>query len=299
MNIETLRYITQVIEEQSITKVSEKMHISQSALSQHIKATENNLNTQILNRTNRGITPTINGEILYRHAKNIIDCYDAMLEELKGFQDSLARIQIFANPLFSSYALPCTIFDLQRKFPSINLDMLVLPSHMVEQKIISGDGDIGFINGQPQNKSLISRSVMKDPIHLVSEISYPIENTIQFEQLQRIPLIMSSGQSVTRMNINNALSLKGVDISRLNIKYHMDTIESVKLSVMNKLGLSFLPYSSIKKELYLKQLKIIDVPEVEIFNEFYLILNKRFISKNSVLNEVILYLQGILADTLC
>ncbi|HBZ40883.1 MAG TPA: hypothetical protein DEO50_03150 [Erysipelotrichaceae bacterium] len=299
MNIETLRYITQIIEEKSITKVSEKMHISQSALSQHIKTIESNLNTQIVNRTNRGITATESGEILYRHAKNIIDCYDALLEELQGSQDSLARIRIFANPLFSSYALPCTLFDLQEKFPAINLDMLVLPSHMVEQKIISGEGDIGFINGKPHDQSLLAKVVMKDPIHLVAQIDFPIDESIPLIQLQRIPLIMSSGRSVTRMNIDNALSLKGIDLSRLNIKYHMDTIESVKLSVMNKHGLSFLPYSSIKKELYLKQLKIIDVSEVEIYNEFYLILNKRFISKNSALNEVTLYLQEILADTLC
>ena len=110
---------------------------------------------------------------------------------------------------------------------------------------------------------------------------------------------MSSGRSVTRDTIDEGLRRNNVRIEKLTIKHHMDTIESVKLSVLNGYGLSFLPYSSIKKELYLKQLRIIELKDVSIANEFYLILNKQFIAKNKPLNEVVEYLKNVLSDTLC
>ena len=150
MNIETLQLIAQIIEEKSISKVAENEHISQSALSQHIKNVESKFNTKLFERTNRGIIPTVSGEIFYRHAKNIVDCYDSLINELSTNKNDITNIKIFANPLFSSYALPCTLFDLQMHFPDIHIDMIVLPSLIVEQKIISGEGDIGFINGKPQ-----------------------------------------------------------------------------------------------------------------------------------------------------
>lgn len=299
MNIETLQLIAQIIEERSVSKVAENEHISQSALSQHIKNVESKFNTKLFERTNRGIIPTISGEIFYRHAKNIVDCYDSLINELSNTQNYITKVKIFANPSFSSYALPCTLFDLQMHFPDIHIDMIVLPSLIVEQKIISGEGDIGFINGKPQNTQIWNKPILIDPIYLVAKQDYNIELKLNNSKLLNYPLIMSSGRSITRDNINSGLSKCGVNLSNLNIKYHMDTIESVKLSVLNGYGLSFLPYSSIKKELYNKQIKVIELENLSISNEFYLILNKQFIAKNNTLNEVINYLQNVLSDTLC
>lgn len=299
MNIETLRLISQVIESRSITKVAERENISQSALSQHIKSIELRLGVQLFDRTNRGLIPTVEGETFYRYAKNIVDCYHSLLREFEENKRNFTKVTFYANPLFSSYALPCTLFDLQTHFPEINMDMIVLPSLLVEQKILSGEGDIGFINGKPQSMQLWSQSVLVDPIHLVVKYDSVLPDRILPNDLYIYPLIMSSGRSVTRDTIDEGLRRNNVRIEKLIIKHHMDTIESVKLSVLNGYGLSFLPYSSIKKELYLKQLRIIELKDVSIANEFYLILNKQFIAKNKPLNEVVEYLKNVLSDTLC
>ena len=299
MNIETLRLISQIIESRSITKVAERENISQSALSQHIKSIESRLGVQLFDRTNRGLIPTVEGETFYRYAKNIVDCYHSLLREFEENKRNFTKLTIYANPLFSSYALPCTLFDLQTHFPEINMDMIVLPSLLVEQKILSGEGDIGFINGKPQSTQLWSQSVLVDPIHLVVKYDSVLPEQILPNDLYLFPLIMSSGRSVTRDTIDEGLRRNNVRIEKLTIKHHMDTIESVKLSVLNGYGLSFLPYSSIKKELYLKQLRIIELKDVSIANEFYLILNKQFIAKNKPLNDVVEYLKNVLSDTLC
>ena len=299
MNIETLRLISQIIESRSITKVAERENISQSALSQHIKSIESRLGVQLFDRTNRGLIPTVEGETFYRYAKNIVDCYHSLLREFEENKRNFTKLTIYANPLFSSYALPCTLFDLQTHFPEINMDMIVLPSLLVEQKILSGEGDIGFINGKPQSTQLWSQSVLVDPIHLVVKYDSVLPEQILPNDLYLFPLIMSSGRSVTRDTIDEGLRRNNVRIEKLTIKHHMDTIESVKLSVLNGYCLSFLPYSSIKKELYLKQLRIIELKDVSIANEFYLILNKQFIAKNKPLNEVVEYLKNVLSDTLC
>lgn len=299
MNIETLRLISQIIESRSITKVAERENISQSALSQHIKSIELRLGVQLFDRSNRGLIPTVEGETFYRYAKNIVDCYHSLLREFEENKRNFTKVTIYANPLFSSYALPCTLFDLQTHFPEINMDMIVLPSLLVEQKILSGEGDIGFINGKPQSMQLWSQSVLVDPIHLVVKYDSVLPDRILPNDLYLYPLIMSSGRSVTRDTIDEGLRRNNVRIEKLTIKHHMDTIESVKLSVLNGYGLSFLPYSSIKKELYLKQLRIIELKDVSIANEFYLILNKQFIAKNKPLNEVVEYLKNVLSDTLC
>ena len=43
------------------------------------------------------------------------------------------------------------------------------------------------------------------------------------------------------------------------VLYNMDSTESVKSSVVGRYGMAFLPYISVKKELYIEQLKIVEV----------------------------------------
>lgn len=298
MKIDALKYFVQIIEERNISKVAELNHISQSALSQSIKSIETELDKELVIRSNKGITPTKDGEIFYRHAKNINECYNSMLIELTH-KSKLNKISIYSHPLFSNYSLPCTLFECQRNMPEIEIDMFALPSDLVEQKIISGEGDIGFINGKPHHNLLTSSVALKDQIHLVAHFDYDIPNEVNPQDLINFIFVMSSGQSMTKNNIEDQLKTHHINISDLSVKYHMDSIESVKLSVLNQYGISFLPYSCIKKELYLKQIKIVPIKNCSIFNETHMITNRVLTEKNTELNNIIQYLQSILNDSLC
>lgn len=299
MNIDTLRLIVQILEVGKIRTVAEANHISQSALSQHIKNFEQHLSMPLIKRSNKGIEVTAQGEIFYRHSKNIVECYDAMLLELKQEINTRKQIRIFSNPLFSNYAFPCTLLDLQKHFPLEHLQMATLPSYQVEQKILIGEGDIGFVNGQVSNPHLTSRKVLEDPIYFVAQFDQDIKSSLTQDEFYHTDLIMSSGYSVTKSNIEHALVSKGIDLRRLKIRTHMDTIESIKLSVQNGLGCSFLPYSAIKKELYLKKFKIVELPWLEIHNDFYLILNPHSVAEYPNLKALATYLISILDSTLC
>ncbi len=65
------------------------------------------------------------------------------------------------------------------------------------------------------------------------------------------------------------LGKNGILISQLHIPYTLESTESIKLSAINGFGLAFLPYMAIKKELYNKQLRIIECPCLEFDNEYY------------------------------
>ena len=79
VQIEKLKYFVAVVESGSINKTAEKLHISQQALSQMIHNIEKELNMQLLNRTNKGVFLTKDGERLYDSAEKILDIWDAFL----------------------------------------------------------------------------------------------------------------------------------------------------------------------------------------------------------------------------
>ena len=69
INLNLLKYFYEVVNIGNITKASEKLLVSQPAITKAIKELENELNTTLLERSKKGVIPTEEGQILYEHIK--------------------------------------------------------------------------------------------------------------------------------------------------------------------------------------------------------------------------------------
>lgn len=299
MNIDNLRMFIQIVSLGSISKAAGQMHISQSALSQQVKALENLLNCSLLERSNKGVRPTPAGEIVYKYALQITSTYDKMLKDINLLDGETRTLNILATSVVCSYALPCTLYHIKKNYPTFVLEMTALPSYLVEEQLLAGRGDIGFTVGPPQLSGLEGKKVISDRIHLVAAKDGPIPNHITTDELMSFPLLMLPKNHRSRTLLEDYLTQMGIDVSNLKILYNLDSIESLKLSAINGYGLAFLPYMTIKKELYNKQLRIIHLEKFELEHEFYAIRPKQTSKVSSELSELISYIEKILTDTIC
>jgi hypothetical protein len=93
--IEKLRLFLVIIEEGSLRRAAERLHISQSAVTRQIQLLEHDLGGQILERASSGVRPTIGGQTLARKARGLLaDCFD-------GFCKS--RLASFSELLFGAW----------------------------------------------------------------------------------------------------------------------------------------------------------------------------------------------------
>ena len=72
INLNLLKYFYEVVKEKNITKAAEKLYITQPAMTRAIKDLESQLNTKLLDRTQKGVIPTPEGLILFEHIENIL-----------------------------------------------------------------------------------------------------------------------------------------------------------------------------------------------------------------------------------
>lgn len=299
MNIDNLRIFIQIASLGSISKAAEQMHISQSALSQQIKALENLLNCTLLERSNKGVRLTSAGEIVHKYALQITATYDKMLKDINLLDWETKTLNILATPIICSYALPCTLYHVKKNYPTFVLEMTALPSDQVEEQIASGHGDIGFILGPSKRHDLLGKKVLSDRIYLVAAKDSPVPKQITPEQLISYPLLMLPKAHRTRTLLEKYLTQMGIDLANLKILYNLDSTESIKLSAINGYGLAFLPYMTIKKELYNKQLRIVQLENFELEHNYYAIRPQHAGQINSELSGLINYIEKILADTIC
>jgi DNA-binding transcriptional LysR family regulator len=298
MHIECFQYFNEVAFTKSISKVANSSHISQSALSQQIQKLEDSLGYKLLERSNRGVELTEEGKIVQKYGENMIRTYNKMLEDLKDLYKSNGTIRIDSCYTIATYALPCSMYSIKEKFPHHNYKLTTNFSNDVEQNILNDICDLGFIYGKPKDSSLEYFKVGIDRLMLVScpKLNNPAE--IQSEELTKYSIIMLADKLEIEEKLDKYLKTIGHCFKELNIVFDLDSIESVKSLVLNGNSMSFLPYVSIKKELYTKQLKETAVNGLGMTYEVYLVNKKSAYDDNSV-KEFIEYFKKVGKNSFC
>lgn len=283
MNIEGLKLFNEVASRGSISKVAEITHFSQPAISQQIKRLEESLGYDLFTRSNKGVQLTEAGVIVHKHAKSIVRAYENLLEDLSIIEDSFKIIRLNCTPIISAYAMPCTVYSINSKISTpmpLKIELYTGHSDEVETNIINDTFDLGIIIARPKDRTLAADLLTTDALIPVAATSYNIDENISVEKLLRADLILPSKKFRIREQISGWFSGKGFELSGLKVVSEMDEIESIKSTVVNGFGVSFLPYLSIKKELYTKQLKRLNVEGFDLNYEVYLIY------KESNLNDI-------------
>lgn len=298
MHIEYLKYFFEVASVKSISKVANSCHISQPALSQQIQRLEDSLGFKLLERSNKGVELTEAGQIVEKYAKNLIKSYDNMVEDLAAISKRNCTMRIEACPTMATYALPCTVYKIKEEYPNYNYCLISSVSEEVEHDVLIDACDVGFVQGIPSDQDLISSKVGTDRMVLVASSDYIIKSEITLDELIRYPLVMMHEKYQCRKQFNEMLKERGFDLEKLNVLFSLDSTESVKSSVLKGHGLSLLPYISIKKELYNKQLKEIKVTDFEMVYDIYIIY-KRDKGMNKGTKDFIQFLKKIGEKSFC
>ncbi|WP_349948691.1 LysR family transcriptional regulator [Lacrimispora sp. BS-2] len=299
MNIHNLKMFIKIVESGSISKTAELMNISQSALSQQLRVMEQELNTRLFERNYQGVIPTNIGMIVYNRALEILSSYDRMLVDISNAQNQNKTIHILASPCVYSYALPCTFYHVKNKYPEFTLNMEMMSSKIIEEKVSKGFADMGIIIGRPKDKNLRAKKVFSDRVFLVAGEKMKVPSQLDCQDLYHYPLLMLMKAQKTRQVLDKMLNKNGILINQLHIPYTLESTESIKLSAINGFGLAFLPYMAIKKEIYNKQLRIIECPWLEFDNEYYSIKNAVSVPLNHESSKLIKYIEAILKETIC
>ncbi len=276
MNLNALEYFREVVEAKSISKVAVSKHISQSALSQNIQKLEDEIGFQLLERSNKGVEPTEAGRILFTYSGTILRIYKKMQEELESLTHSTEHIRINGYLSLVDYSLPCVLYKIKKKFPKYTFEMHAKGNSESITDLINELTDMCFVTEEPCDNRLEYEKIGKERIVLVANYSARIPDVIDVKDLAKYEMVLLD---------DNALSISAVlkhELKKINMKmeelpimFKVDSIPAAISSVSNSLGICFLPYMSVKKELYEKRFKLVEVENMNPDYDIYLVTRHR------------------------
>lgn len=299
MQLEHVVLFSKIAVEKSISKVAAANHISQPALSQQMQRLEEEVGLRLFERSNRGIELTDAGRVMQKYAHQLIRSYDSFREEIDNLQHNSGTYRIAATSVAGNYTLPCTLFKLKNKFPKFQFSLTSMPSREVVRQVLEDRADVGFVVGNVEEPELVCKKAFSDVIHLVAAKDYRVKDQITIEALEKHPLIMLNENFSSYRLLLDQIKNLGYDIEDFQVLYHLDSTESVKASVIGKYGMAFLPHMAVKKELYLKQLKIIEADNLHLVYDVSMIYKTKETSSSDLIRNVTKYFERIVNSSIC
>ena len=290
MHIDSLNYFFQVANSNSISTVAKNAHISQSALSQQISKLENNLNVQLFNRTNKGVSLTSEGEILFKYAESILSSYNKMQEELLNSVNKKKYVSIESVESIGLTLLPMAISKLKKNFSSytINLNTIDCCS---KANLSSNLCDIFICYTKPENANgLTTKLIGYDEILLVAGKNFQVPS-IKKDDIFDLPLILSSDKTCLKTLICNEFNYDNKILDSSNILYSTNSYFSALKGVSSSKAATFIPASIYNNYHSIPDIKIINIHDLSIklpiyisyFDSFYKINSEFVKSLKSIL----------------
>ena len=270
-----LKVFDTVAKRLNFTKAANELNITQPAVTKHIKEIELNLNIKLFERNGTKIKLTKAGEILLKYTEEIFSVYQKMEFEIGQLQEKQKGIlRLGASTTIAQYVLPPILAEFRKRFPEIQLSLVIQNSERIEELLGNHKIDVGLIEAQIKNRTFHYFPFMKDEIVLVSRQNHSIftKNNIKLDDLKNIPLVFREPGSGTLETIDLALKSKNIKLNELNIEIQLGSTESIKSYVLHSDALAFLSIQSILQELKNQTLTIIDIKNLVIERNFNFII---------------------------
>jgi LysR family transcriptional regulator for metE and metH len=177
MEIRHLRLIKAIVEEGSITKAIDKLHLTQSALSHQLKEAEYQVGTKLFLRTNKKLTLTKAGEKIYGIANEILDKLSETELQIKQMvYGEFGEIRI-STECFSSYHwLPSVLKQFHHLYPNVELKIVTEATHYPLQKLLDNVIDIGIVSDQIKDDKIKYLELFQDEVLMVVSENHPWTN---------------------------------------------------------------------------------------------------------------------------
>ncbi|MGN1344964.1 MAG: LysR family transcriptional regulator [Traorella sp.] len=193
INFQTIEIILTIQKCNSISKAAKELYISEPALSKQIKRYEESLGYPLIIRNSNGCTLSEEGKLLAERGIEIIKLRDKMLNDMDLLNSQSAQVKkhlkfgianCYSETLLSSF-MPSFI----KKYPNINVELLINKTDILEKMCIDGDVDIILTQKDYCDPRLESTSLIKEETVIYLPYDYCKDNNLKpFIESGSIPL---------------------------------------------------------------------------------------------------------------
>lgn len=240
MSLRALRTLLAVARSGSLARAAETVGLTQSAVSLHVKALEDEFGVQLFDRSRRRLRFTEAGRILLARAEEVVALYDRIPEALSDERALVGRLRLGAVQSALNGPIPEALATLRRAHPGLRVYVASGLSAALAMRVAEGDLDVAVTSEpvRPHPPDLVWRTLYEDRFWLVAPPGRQDRNMTAL--LAELPFIRFDAQAWAGRMIAGELKRLGIDVRE---EMALDDQQTIIRMAANGLGVAVVALS--------------------------------------------------------
>ncbi|KWX81256.1 LysR family transcriptional regulator [Paenibacillus riograndensis] len=274
MNFHQLHIFYTVSERGSFSAAAQTLHMTQPAVTMQVQALEDYFGAKLFDRSSKKIMLSEAGRTLLPFALRSIQLMRETDQAMAAFTHMLeGRLLLGASLTIGEYVLPRLLGPFGKAYPHISIMMKVMNTSQLLEEIHKHQLNFGLIEAPVSHPDMMIEPVMGDELKLIVPREHPLagKDEVTLAEALEHPFVLREQGSGTRRVMEEQLLVKGLDPGAMRVVMELGSTGAVKSAVEAGLGLTIISTSSVKHEVALGLLKIVNIADASFKRQFYAI----------------------------
>lgn len=254
----------------SVTKASQKMHITQPTASMQLKEITENLGLPLFEVISKKIHLTALGKELAKTARNMTGQWEAFEQhaaQMKGLTKGNLRVAVVST---AKYFIPKLLGSFCSKYPEVDISLEILNRDGVIKRVEENSDDLYVMSRPPLHIDLEDQILMPNPLCMIAYKDHPLatKKNLKLQDLKHERFILRELGSGTRMSSDIHFKQKKFTPSLL---LELGSNEAIKNAVASHLGVAVISIHALDELDYDKKISVLKLQDFPINSQWHLV----------------------------
>jgi DNA-binding transcriptional LysR family regulator len=262
MDMKHLETFCKVAELESFSRAGETLYLTQPTVSGHIALLEQAVGIKLFDRLGRGVALTNGGQVLYRHAKEILKLRDGALNAISEFSHVIkGKITIGGSTIPGEYFLPKVMGGFHQEVPGISIDLAIADSQEIIDMLLAGEIEVGVVGMRFDRERVDAYPLFRDRVIIIASSRHPLasQREISWEDLRTAFFLIREKGSGTRKAFEGYATAAGYRLEDFSSISQMGSSTAIKEAVKEGIGLGIISDLAVQEELAQERLREIKI----------------------------------------
>jgi DNA-binding transcriptional LysR family regulator len=277
MDLRRLEIFAKVAELGSFSRAAEALFLTQPTVSEHVRALEDELGVQLLDRLGRGAVATRAGQLLLGYARRILALATEARQAVDQFQGRMSgELIVGGSTIPGEYVLPALVAQFRSKYPEVSITLLIGSSRQVAGWVEDGRVEVGMVGARPGSRALESRELMSDELVVVvgADHGWSGRRTVKLEDVKAEPMIARERGSGSREALETALKGAGAKLADFHVVAEMGSTQAIKQAVRAGVGIAIISQRAVELECRARLISCLRIDDLMISRAFSVVVHR-------------------------
>jgi DNA-binding transcriptional LysR family regulator len=254
----------------NFSRAAEELLLTQPAVTQQIKALEDEYGVPLFDRSGGRITLTPSGQALLPYAMKLKEISEEAQTAVAGASGKHGgQLSLGASQTIGQYVLPTLVAGFLRENPRALVSARSGNTDAILEALVDHKIQLALIEGPALRKDIHVEPFMEDHMVLVVSASHEwADHEVDLASFKEAPLLMREFGSGSRRVVEKALVQAGLSKKDLKVRMELDSTEGLLSAVEAGLGVTFVSHWAVRNQLALGTLKLARVPGLKLSRMF-------------------------------